>query len=174
MRPRRWIGAGAVIALALTLITIRSLDAPLFLYPSSASLPTGLYMRSFETVRVGSIVAFPAPAIARRHQELDGSQGPSTYLFIKPVAAGPGDRVCNDPVNGLEINGVWLAPVAKSDSRGRSLPVWHSCRLLREKEFFLFSNTVPNSFDSRHYGLIEESQVQGAYRRIVGSIDYGS
>ena len=166
MRPRRWIGAGSVIALALTLISIRSLDAPLFLYPSSASLPAGLYVRSFETVRVGSIVAFPAPAIARYHQERDGSQVPSGYLFIKPVAAGPGDRVCNDPVNGLEINGVWLAPVSKSDSRGRSLPVWRSCRLLREKEFFLFSDTVPNSFDSRYYGTVQDQHIRASYRRI--------
>ena len=166
MRPRRWTGAGAVIGLALTLITIRSLDAPLFLYPSSASLPAGLYMRSFEPVRVGSIVAFPAPAVARRHQERDGSQVPSTYLFIKPVAAGPGDWVCNDPVNGLEINGVWLALVAKSDNRGRSLPVWHSCRLLRDKEFFLFSDTVPNSFDSRYYGTVQDHQIRASYRRV--------
>ena len=89
MRPRRWIGAAAVIALALTLVTVRSLDAPLFLYPSSASLPAGLYVRSIEPVQVGSIVAFPAPAIARRYQERDGSEVPSAYLFMKPVAAGP-------------------------------------------------------------------------------------
>lgn len=166
MRPRRWIGAGAVIALALALITIRSLDAPLLLYPSSASLPAGLYMRSFETVQVGSIVAFPAPAVARRYKERDGAQVPSAYLFIKPVAAGPGDRVCNDPVNGLEINGVWLAPVAQSDSRGRSLPVWRSCRLLRDKEFFLFSNAVPNSFDSRYFGIVPRQKILAAYQRI--------
>ncbi|MEM8947914.1 MAG: S26 family signal peptidase, partial [Pseudomonadota bacterium] len=147
-------------------ITVRSLHAPLFLYPSSASLPVGLYMRSFETVQVGSIVAFPVPAVARRYQEHNGNNVPHDYLFIKPVAAGPGDRVCNDPVNGLQINGVWLAPVAKSDSRGKSLPVWRSCRLLRDKEFFLFSNTVPNSFDSRYYGTVQDRQIRASYRRV--------
>ena len=166
MRPRRWLGAGAVIALALTLITVRSLDAPLFLFPSSASLPAGLYMRSFEPVRVGSIVAFPMPAVARRYQERDGSHVPSASLFIKPVAAGPGDWVCNDPVNGLEINGVWMAPVTMSDRRGKSLPVWRSCRFLRDKEFFLFSDTVPNSFDSRYYGTVQDHQIRASYRRV--------
>ena len=121
-------------------------------------------MRSFETVRVGSIVAFPAPAVARQYQEQSSDDVPSDYLFIKPIAAGPGDRVCNDPVKGLEINGVWLAPVATSDSQGRSLPVWRSCRLLREKELFLFSNTVPNSFDSRYYGVVRVHHIVGTYR----------
>ena len=151
-------GGGDKCALA-TLITIRSLDAPLFLYPSSASLPAGLYMRSFEKVRVGSIVAFPAPAVARRYQERDGSYVPSAYLFIKPVAAGPGDWVCNDPVNGLEISGVWLAPVAKTDSRGRMLPMRQFCRRLRSGEFFMFSDTVSNSFDSRYFGIVERKHI---------------
>lgn len=164
MRPRRWLGAGAVIALALTLITIRSLDAPLFLYPSSASLPAGLYMRSFEPVQRGAIVAFPTPIVARHYQESDDAEVPSGSLFIKPVAAGPGDRVCVDPMEGLEINGIWMAPVAKSDSRGRLLPIWHSCRRLRDREFFMFSNTVSSSFDSRYYGIVQAQHILATYR----------
>ncbi len=167
MRPRRWIGAGAVIALAFALITIRSLDAPLFLYPSSASLPAGLYMRSFETVQVGSIVAFPAPAIARRYQESTGVTVSSGYLFIKPVAAGPGDRVCNNPLDGLEINDVWMAPLVRTDSLKRPLTIWRSCRRLRDKEFFMFSDTVLNSFDSRYYGIVQARQILATYRRIL-------
>lgn len=167
MKHRRWIGAGAVIALTLALITIRSLDAPLFLYPSSASLPAGLYMRSFEPVQRGAIVAFSAPAIARRYQERDGARAPSSYLFIKPVAAGPGDRVCNDPKNGLEINDVWIAPLVQFDSLWSPLPIWRSCRRLRDKEFFIFSDTVPNSFDSRYYGIVQARQILATYRRIL-------
>ena len=167
MKRRRWVGAGAVIALTLALITLRSLDAPLFLYPSSASLPAGIYMRSFEPVQVGSIVAFPAPAIARRYQERDGSQGPSAYLFIKPVAARPGDHVCNNLNDGLQINGIWVASVAKSDSSGKVLPVWRSCRRLRSKELFVFSDRVLNSFDSRYYGIVHFKQISGVYRRIL-------
>ena len=167
MRSRRWIGAGAVLALALTLIAIRSLDAPLFLYPSSASLPAGLYMRSFEPVQVGAIVAFPVPEIARRYQERAGGKVPLGYLFIKPVVAGPDDRVCNSLVNGLEINGVWLAPVVKADSQGRHLPIWNSCYRLRDEEFFMFSDTVHNSFDSRYYGIVKGRQIIAAYRLLL-------
>ena len=165
MRPRRWIGAGAVIALALTLVTIHSLDAPLFLYPSSASLPAGLYMQSFETVRVGSIVAFPVPDVAQRYQELSGIDVSPGHLFIKPITAGPGDLVCSDPENGLVINDVFVAPVVTSDDQGRRLPIWHSCRWLRKSEFFVFSDAVTNSFDSRHYGPLLMSSIIGTYRR---------
>lgn len=166
MRPRRWIGAGAVIALALGPIAIRSLDAPLFLYPSSASLPAGLYMRSFEPIRPGVIVAFSVPDIARRYQELGGTAIPPGYLFIKPVVAGAGDRVCNSHEHGLQINGVWKAPVAISDSHGKALPVWLACRQLSDHEFFLFSDSVPNSFDSRYYGTVQDHQIRASYRRI--------
>lgn len=163
MKPRRWIGAGAIIALALMLVTVRSLDAPLFLYPSSASLPAGLYMRSFETVRVGSIVAFHVPDAARRYMESEGTKVPAGHLFIKPVAAGPGDRVCNSHEHGLEINSAWMAPVAKFDSRGEALPLWRACRKLDNQEFLMFSDTIPNSFDSRYYGTIQQGEILGTY-----------
>lgn len=164
MKPKRWISAGAVIALALTLITIRSLDAPLFLYPSSASLPAGLYVRSFEPIRPGVIVAFPVPDIARRYQELVGREVPTGYLFIKPVAASSGDRVCNDLGAGLRINRVWIAPATSSSYDRFKLPIWNSCRQLRDREFFVLSNMVPNSFDSRHYGIIQADQMLATYR----------
>lgn len=167
MRHRRWIGAGAVIALALTLVTIRSLEAPLLLYPNSASLPAGLYMRSFEPVQRGAIVAFFAPTKARRYQERSGAGIPSGFMFIKPVAAGPGDHVCNDLTKGLEINDTWMAPVARNDRKGRPLPIWRSCRRLRENEFFMFSDTVSNSFDSRYFGIVQVRQILATYRQIL-------
>jgi len=165
MRPRRWIGASVVIALALTLITIRSLDAPLFLYPNSASLPAGLYIRSFEPVRPGVVVAFSVPDIARGYQERDSFRLPSNYLFIKPVAAGPGDLVCNDPRMGLKINNVWIAQVAKTDSNGHPLPIWQSCRRLLNEEFFVFSDAVSNGFDSRYFGVVRANMIVGTYFR---------
>ena len=155
-----------MIALALSLITIRSLDAPLLLYPSSASIPAGLYVRSFEPIRPGVIVAFSVPKIARLYQERNGTQVPSGYVFIKPVAAGPGDQVCNDPLSGLKINGVWVAAIASADNRGNPLPSWHLCRWLADGEFFLFSGTVPNSFDSRYFGVVPASQILATYRQI--------
>jgi len=166
MKRRRWIGAASVIALTLILITVRSLDAPLFLYPSSASLPAGLYMRSFEPVRTGTIAAFSAPKAAQRYQETAVAQMPSDHLFLKPIAAGPGDLVCNSLEKGLEVNNVWIAPVAKADSYGRLLPIWRLCRQLHQDEFFTFSNFAPNSPDSRYYGPVQVDNLPATYRRI--------
>ncbi|MEM7043399.1 MAG: S26 family signal peptidase [Pseudomonadota bacterium] len=164
------MGAAAVIALTLTLITIRSLDAPLFLYPSSASLPAGLYMRSFDPVQVGSIVAFPAPVVARHYLARNGWDTAVDNLFIKPVFAGPTDHVCNSLADGLRVNGVWIAPVAAADSGGTALPTWQECRKLSQDEFFVYSAFANNSFDSRYFGIVKRFDIFGAYTLVAEAI----
>ena len=104
MTSERWGFAAGVLLLASGLVGVRSLDAPLFLYPSSASLPEGLYLRSFGPIEIGNVAAFPIPEVARRYQAKRGHQAPAGCLFMKPIAAGPGDRVCNGEA-GLFING---------------------------------------------------------------------
>ena len=165
MRPRRWLGTGAVIALALTLITIRSLNAPLFLYPSSGSLPAGVYVRSFEPIVPGKTVAFTAPKAAERYQANRGRNIAYDILFIKPIVAGPGDHVCNDLSGGLRINNVWIAPTAEYTSTGAPLPIWHECRRLIDDEFFMYSAFATNSFDSRYFGPVKRQTIRSVYIR---------
>jgi type IV secretory pathway protease TraF len=124
MRLRRWIGAAAVISPALALITIRSLDAPLFLYPSSISLLAGIYLRAFDMPSHGKIVAFAALDAAQCYQLDQGTQLPEGHLLIKPLIVGLGDHVCNNLSNGLWVNGQRIAPTAFRDTTGRQLPVW--------------------------------------------------
>ena len=162
-RSRRWIGAGFVVLLALTLVGARSLEAPLILYPSSGSLPAGFYIRSFQPIASGDIVACNAPKKAWRYlggESQDDGAGP---LLIKPLAAGPGDHVCNDPENGLRINGQKVAPTARQDSHGRKLPTWEACRCLLEHEYLAISTFAQNSFDSRYFGPIDITSIKGVY-----------
>jgi type IV secretory pathway protease TraF len=42
---------------------------------------------------------------------------------------------------------------------GRSLPLWRDNRVLGPDEFFVFSDRIPNSFDSRCYGPIRRQQI---------------
>ena len=160
----RWVGVVAVLALALILVGVRALGAPLMLYPASASLPHGPYLRTLEAVAPGTIVAFTVPDVARRYQAERGAEVARDFLFLKPIIAGPGDRVCNSVDQGLVVNGIWLGPTASRDTEGRPLPVWTACRVLGADRYFAFSDWVPNSFDSRYFGPVDADEIAGVYR----------
>lgn len=84
---------------------------------------------------------------------------------MKPIAAEPGDRVCNGPA-GLFLNGKRQAATASHDSEGNPLPVWKNCRPLDHDEFFMLSDYASNSFDSRYFGPIRIDDVVGVYRAV--------
>ncbi|MDH3771913.1 MAG: S26 family signal peptidase, partial [Nitrospirota bacterium] len=161
---RRWIVATAIVAFALLLMCVRVLDAPLVLYPASASIPKGLYLRTFERPAPGKIIAFAMPDAARRYRAGSGAEVTSDFLFMKPIIAGPGDRVCNSVAGGLAVNGTWLAPTTTHDREAHPLPLWVGCRVLGQDRFFTFSNWVPNSLDSRYFGPIDGADIAGVYR----------
>ena len=101
---KRWFMAAAVIAFAAILAGPSVLlDGPIILYPVSPSLPIGPYLRTLEPIETGKIVAFTMPDDARRYQIERGHELSPNFLFMKPIAAGPGDQVCNS-LSGLFIN----------------------------------------------------------------------
>jgi conjugative transfer signal peptidase TraF len=134
---------------------------PAVLWNQSDSEPRGLYVRVPEPPQVGRIIAFHAPAAAFPYA--DERMG---YLrqvpILKQVAAGQGDVVCTRG-NVLSINGRRRAPVAERDGHGRPLPRWDGCRALRLGEFFVYSDRIPNSFDSRYYGPVTRAQIVGVF-----------
>ena len=162
-KRRRWLLAASVVALAAFLAGPSFLDGPIILYPTSPSLPVGPYLRTFEKVAIGKIAAFKIPEGARRYQSELGHDLPASFLFMKPIAAGPGDRVCNSLV-GLFINGDRIADTASHDPDGRLLPVWRHCRCLDRDEYFMVSTHIPNSFDSRYFGPVRGAEIAAVYR----------
>ncbi len=149
-------GLGLISALA---------PRPALLWNTSESEPKGLYLRTPERVRTGRVIAFRAPDLAFPYA--DGRMG---YLrrvpILKQVAASAGDEVCTQG-GSLRINGRWRAPVLVYDPRGKPLPRWRACRRLRAGEFFVFSDLIPNSFDSRYYGPVRIDQVVGVFRPLL-------
>lgn len=139
---------------------------PLLLWNRTASEPEGLYLRHAGPVTVGALIAFPAPSAAFPYAD-----GHLAYLrrvpILKHVAAVAGDQVCtaNDR---LEINGRVRATILLQDRRGVALPRWDGCRRLGDGEVFVFSDRIPNSFDSRYYGPVRAQQVLGVYRPLWG------
>jgi len=126
---------------------------------TSPSVAPGLYLRSSEEPAVGRLVDFCIPPAARPYvRGRSGNSGENWYI-LKPIAAGPGDLV--DTTGAwLLINGHPVAPMPPAvDSAGRTLPAWHKRGVLAADEFFVFSNRIANSFDSRCYGPIRREQI---------------
>jgi len=146
-----------------------AVPGPSLLWNRSESEPRGLYIRSAAAPSLGQIIAFPAPPSV-----LTYASGRMAYLrhmpILKEVAAMSGDTVCTLD-DKLVINGVWRAPVLAQDSESRPLPRWRACRRLGEGEFFVFSNRIRGSFDSRYYGPVRREAIVGVFRPIMTQAD---
>jgi len=152
--------------LGMALIALASAGPPQLLINHTPSEPLGPYWRIPGGPVVGALIAFPAPAAAFPYADRRLSYL-RRELMLKAVGAGPGDRVCTVGTI-LTINDVVRATIADRDGQGALLPRWRACRRLQSGELFVFSNRVPNAFDSRYFGPISDRSVAGVYRRLGG------
>lgn len=132
---------------------------------TSPSVQPGIYIRSWETPAIGSLIDFAIPAPLQSYvQRRTGNRG-DKWFIIKPVAAGPGDEV-DTTHDFLTINGRVIAPIPTHDADGHELPLWREHRTLRSDEYFVYSSRIPNSLDSRYYGPICRRDID-AVRRCI-------
>jgi conjugative transfer signal peptidase TraF len=158
-----WAIAPCVAGAALT----AAAPQPSVLWNGTASEPVGLYIRTASPPAAGRIIAFRAPAPAFPYAD-DRMGYLHRLTILKEIAAGQGDVVCTRS-GVLTINGRWRAPVFERDPRGRLLPQWRGCRVLAKDEFFVFSDRIPNSFDSRYYGPVMRAQIMGVFQPLATS-----
>lgn len=136
------------------------LKAPVVLVNTSPSEPVGLYRRIRAAPAPGRMVAFRPPpqglaylrAAQARHAR--GS-------ILKTIVAGEGAQACASA--RLSVDGRVLGPIAARDRAGRVLPHWRGCRRLAAGEYLVFSDRIPNSFDSRYYGPVRRGAILGVY-----------
>jgi conjugative transfer signal peptidase TraF len=160
-RANKALGAVAVLA-GLMILATASTARPVVLFNTTPSEPLGLYLVSLAPVSVGQIAAFRAPSAAFPYGDLRLAYLHRTPM-LKAIAAVAGDDVCT--LGGrLRINGRDRAAIAQRDSRGVALPQWLGCRRLVGGEVFVFSDRVPNSFDSRYFGPVPKAAMIGVYR----------
>jgi conjugative transfer signal peptidase TraF len=125
---------------------------------TTSSLPVGIYYLSNDIISLQKTVVFKKPSFLSKLQRnwliKDG-------VFIKKITAGPGDKVC--AMNGtLFINDKEMGIIKTKDHNGENLPNNTNnmfCRTLIKGEFWTGTNH-PNSFDSRYYGPINESDLK--------------
>lgn len=133
--------------------------APRLLWNASASAPTGLYrLHPNMPVSIGDWVAImPPPGLARFMAERHYL--PVGVPLLKRVGALPGQRVCRHGAL-VTIDGQAVATALPHDRRGRPLASWQGCSTVPANALFLL-NPAPDSFDSRYYGAVPISGLQG-------------
>lgn len=160
---RRRALVALLIAVGLLLLALRPpADLKLIIYNPTPSVPEGLYIRTFELPAKGQLILFKVPDAVRDYSLSTYDKEPLNY-FIKPVLGAGGDNICSE--DGIfKINGEPFAEATTKDRAGHDVPVWEECRELSSDEFFVFSDRVSYSFDSRHYGPVHGSAVIGVFR----------
>ena len=158
--------AGAGLTGALAVFSMLFADRQ-FVINTSPSVQPGIYVRSSDAPRVGVIIDFRIPPMARGYVRARTGDGGEDWYILKPIVAGPGDRV-DTTGSWLVINGRRIAPMPPPrDRAGHPLPIWHARRILGPGEFFVFSGRITNSFDSRCYGPVSRSEIESVRRALI-------
>lgn len=133
---------------------------PRLVFNASDSLPRGWYRVAPGCVpRVGRVVLVRLPASAAAWAAQRGYL-PLGVPLLKPVAAVAGQHVCRVG-DVLRVDGGPSVVVRPVDGRGRPLPSWRQCRVLRGGELLVLGTAHPASFDSRYVGPVDVSAVLG-------------
>lgn len=138
----------------------------LLVWNRSPSLPPGIYLRISSAPDMENLVEIEVPATARDYALRRWGSMPERIRFLKPVVAMPGDHV-DASGDVLLVNGRPLGPIQTYDSTGVELPRWGESRALTDDEFFVFSDRVPQSFDSRYFGPIKRKQILAVRRPLI-------
>lgn len=118
----------------------------------SPSIRPGIYLAIAKSPAKGDLIEFRAPASP-------GMERRSKYEFIlKPIAASPGEHVATCG-RTLRINNVVVDRIEPHDSNGQPLPYWRAHRRLGDDEYFVYSDRVWNSYDSRYFGPIRRGDI---------------
>jgi conjugative transfer signal peptidase TraF len=149
------IGIGLAAVLASAALPV----APLLVWNTTASAPTGLYRTEPEpSPMIGDFVFVrpPAPLAARL-----AAAGflPKGALLLKQIAA-VAPSLARRTGDVVTLDGHPAARALDRDRYGRPLPVWSGCRRLADGEVF-FLNDDPRSLDSRYFGPLPAADIVG-------------
>lgn len=132
------------------------------------SMPTGIYIRTWQTPTLGSIVTIPLPAIMHDYVNAYPAWSAwfNTHPLLKVVVGTEGTVICRNAVTGdFEASGRVLGVAASHGPDGRALPSWAGCRRLNTDEIAVFGGGLPDSVDSRYWGASRASDAR-TYRML--------
>ena len=148
---------GAVLVIGVTALFH---PAPRLIWNASASVPIGLYaVHSAGALRTGEMLVVTPPEplatfLAERRYL------PKGIPLLKHIAALPGQTVCRTG-DTISIDGNAIGAALDQDHLGRSLPVWHGCRVISAGEVFLMNRRFVASLDGRYFGPLPNTTIVG-------------
>jgi conjugative transfer signal peptidase TraF len=159
------IGRGAILAvmaLGVGAIALPQLDnrPPWLIWNASASVPIGLYaVETIIDVQTGDLVVVRPPEPLARFLA-DGGYLPRGVPLLKHVAAVAGQTVCRIG-RSVTVDAIEMGDARERDRRGRALPVWEGCRVIRRDEVFLMNSQSADSLDGRYFGPLPAASIVG-------------
>ena len=131
MRARIATLALMAAATALAALTIGPKPVPRLVWNASESVPMGLYgvQPAYRLIVTDLVVAFPPEPLATFLA--DGGYLPHGVPLIKRILALPEQMVCRNDF-AITVDGIEMGAARERDRRGRPLPVWQGCRVVRQ------------------------------------------
>ena len=157
MSARLWAGAAILMSAALSAVMVFPPQAH-WLWNRTDSAPQGLYRVSAKPPQNGDWAVVSADATSAIWIAEHGFLG-ADWPTIKRVRGLPGDKICRNDAR-ITINGTHVADALDVDSRGRDLPQWRGCLIVKFEEVFLL-NDHPRSLDGRYFGATSRRDLAG-------------
>lgn len=141
---------------------------------TSASIPIGIYRVTNTPVQVGRFVQVcptdtPIFKEAMRRSYIGPGPCPGGYGYLfKKVLAAKNDYV-EMTTTGMRVNGrpIPFSRPLQHDGAGRLLQSWVGQRMLSETDVIIMTDSNPQSFDSRYFGVIPQSNIISVVRPIL-------
>lgn len=168
-RGRPAILLASVAGIGLAMMAHRSTSRAPIAINDSASVPIGFWQRlpyRASHVTIGTVIGFRPNALAMSYVRPHMPEYVKRMTIQKYVVGLPGQTMCRKG-RGFSIDGRLLGYAAMRDSDGNALPDWSGCHVLKPGEYAVFSDRIPNSFDSRYYGAVKSADIRGIYKPLL-------
>ncbi|BBC02153.1 conjugative transfer signal peptidase TraF [Bradyrhizobium elkanii] len=160
MTDRLWTLTTTFAVASAVVATIALEPLPIYIWNASASVPIGLYgLRPAKRFLVTELVAVQPPEPLATFLDFNGYL-PLGVPMLKRVLALPGQTVCRSGP-AISVDDIAVGEARDRDGRGRPLPKWQGCRVVRDGELFVMNWQSVDSLDGRYFGLLPASAVIG-------------
>lgn len=151
----------ATTALALAFLAAKPIinPSPILIWNASESVPAGWYFVAKRPPKIGEIAVIRPAQWVQIYASTRGYL-PQKVLLLKPIFAAQSSIICRFGLY-VFVDGKHVATAKIMDKMHRALPVWKGCKALKPSQYFVLGRHR-DSFDSRYFGPIEQSQVVGA------------